>query len=273
MFLKLLGSLILFLVTITEKYWSKEIPIKKRYKKAFLFILIFSFLFSVVIVIVDDNSTSSTIENQKASQTELIRKNDSLKYQLDSVLKVINENEKNSGSRNIVLQYKLNELNDKLDPFIKLAIKKYPNMKIEDALAKFEYDLKEQKDKLSTIAEYSEVASYNCIGVTGKVGYGLIESSGISELLKGSYEKKDDKIFFKFDDLSILKYKRVISEYPKFPFSYYVTAMALKEKGDPKWKEYADKAVELLNKTTQIVGHNPNHDEVLKILQQTIKTK
>jgi hypothetical protein len=187
------------------------------------------------------------------------------------LIKIINENEINSGRRNSGLQYKLSELNDKLEPFIKLAVNKYPNLKIDDALLKLEYDLKEQKDKLSIIFEYSDVALLNYFGLPDKVGDFLIESSEISEILKGSYDRIDSMVFFKHDDISISKFKKVISEFPRFPFSYCAMAMALKDKGDPKWKEYVYKAVEILKKTTQISGHHRNHDEALKTLQQILK--
>ncbi|MFA5835215.1 MAG: hypothetical protein WDA22_17180 [Bacteroidota bacterium] len=145
MILKLLGSIILFIIAIVEKYWSKEISKNKYIKRGFLVLLILSLLFSAFTIILDDIETNISLKKQEDVQAELIRKNDSLKIQLDSLLKVINNSEKNSGDRSLILQSKISEVKDKLEPFIKLAVKKYPNLKIDEALEKLQNEIIETK--------------------------------------------------------------------------------------------------------------------------------
>jgi len=120
MFLKLLGSLVLLIIAITEKYWGKEISKQIKYKKGIIALLVFSFLFSVITIIVDDISTNSTIENQKTSQIALLRKNDSLKYQLDSLIKIINENIGVDKFKDLAIQV-YNNLNSETKSYLQLT--------------------------------------------------------------------------------------------------------------------------------------------------------
>ena len=58
----------------------------------------------------------------------------------------------------------------------------------------------------------------------------------------------------------------IIQERPDFPFTYYVIALCYKKQGREEWKQYAQKAILILEKTTQIDGHHGFHDEALSQL-------
>jgi hypothetical protein len=64
----------------------------------------------------------------------------------------------------------------------------------------------------------------------------------------------------------------VVEKFPTFPFSYYSLAVCLRKYGDDdSWRYYARKAIEILENTTMLVGHERGHDEALKELQDDIK--
>ncbi len=108
-------------------------------------LLLISLSFSFFTIISDDLENAKKLKNQINIQKTLIQKNDSLKTQLDSLILLTRDLEINSDSRNIVLQSKIDDLNENLEPFIKLAVKKYPALKIEDALEKIQNELAETK--------------------------------------------------------------------------------------------------------------------------------
>ena len=145
MILKLFASFIIFIIAIIEKFWSKEISKRKKVKWIFFSLLVLSLAFSFFTIIWDDIDTTANLTKQRELQNALVKKNDSLKIQIDSLMKLTQANEINSGNRSVVLQAKISDLNDKLEPFIKLAVKKYPEMKIEDALEKLQNDIIETK--------------------------------------------------------------------------------------------------------------------------------
>jgi len=151
MILKLIASVLIFVIALVERFYNKEVSKRKKVKRIFLTLLILSLLFSVVIIIIDD------VEN-KNKHDYVVQRNDKLKTQIDSLIRITQTSENNATDRDIILQSKINELNDKLEPFVKLAIKKYPNMKIEDALSKLQLDLIETK-KLATRDIYKSLSS------------------------------------------------------------------------------------------------------------------
>jgi hypothetical protein len=65
-------------------------------------------------------------------------------------------------------------------------------------------------------------------------------------------------------------YRRVVVEYPDFPFGHYYLALCLREKADTDWRTHAEMALALFEETTQIVGHNPQHDDGLRRLRKLL---
>jgi hypothetical protein len=65
----------------------------------------------------------------------------------------------------------------------------------------------------------------------------------------------------------------VIEKYPYFPFGYWVKYNYLKALGDPTWREFATKAVEIFETTTSIKGHHSSHDEALQMAKVDLSTK
>ncbi len=126
---------------------------------------------------------------------------------------------------------------------------------------------KEIEDKIEAVRDYSDIAKLDCTGLSLRVKPPLKYSTNLSEMLKGSYDANETQFAFRFDANAEVIYRKVIENYPKFPFPYFGLAVCLKNRGDPNWKPYAEKAGEILKKTTSISGHEDQHDQVLERLQ------
>jgi len=75
----------------------------------------------------------------------------------------------------------------------------------------------------------------------------------------------------RFDDEAISHFEEALKKYPKYPFSYYFLAEAFRLKGDNELaKTYAKQGIEILQVTTRIPNHSPDHDDALKNLQNLL---
>jgi hypothetical protein len=69
------------------------------------------------------------------------------------------------------------------------------------------------------------------------------------------------------------RYRAIISEFPRFPFGYLALAESMRNRGDAGWREYAQKGISILEKTTMIEAHNPAHDDALATLRGYLSEK
>jgi hypothetical protein len=120
---------------------------------------------------------------------------------------------------------------------------------------------------IEAMRDYGEVATLNLIGKPYPDG-DLVYTTPISKALEGSYKMEGTKVEFCKDEASERIYRDVIAKFPRFPFAYHALAAALFAKGDPSWRDYARQCVSILEKTTQVSGHHPNHDQRLAELKK-----
>jgi hypothetical protein len=139
---------------------------------------------------------------------------------------------------------------------------------------KDEVDL--QRKELSVLQQYTEVSQLNILGKSGKVRAPLTEETPISRMLAGAFTMHDvdgaeqvDGVLC--DAASMQKFRAVVQSYPKFPLSYYALYVCLNNQGDASWREYANRAEEILKLTTTIDGHHPSQDVYLRDLNQKLK--
>lgn len=163
----------------------------------------------------------------------------------------------------------IQRLETELVPFKVYALEHYPGPE-KEALSQLVKKIRDMEDTVDAIKNYSDVSQLDFAGFPYNVSPPLTYSSKLTEMLKGCYVKKEDGYYPNCGVEVEEKYKKVIESFPKFPFSYYGLALCLEEKGDKSWKVYAEKAVEIFKKTTSISGHNVNHDQCLKILQDLL---
>jgi hypothetical protein len=74
----------------------------------------------------------------------------------------------------------------------------------------------------------------------------------------------------KLDEPSMKRFEEAARRFPDFPFPYYILALYKHDHQQSDWKEYAQKALEILDQTTLIQGHHSDHDEAKNTLQELL---
>mgnify|MGYP001572373929 CR=1 FL=1 len=122
--------------------------------------------------------------------------------------------------------------------------------------------------KLKKLFDYSNIAKLNALGLDFIVVPPLEHETEISTILKPVIYIGKNQMSSKCDKSAIDAYNKVIKIEPMFPFSYYYLGTCKKINGLPDWKSHTDSAREIFEITTQIAGHNPNHDQALKDIKE-----
>ena len=119
---------------------------------------------------------------------------------------------------------------------------------------------------LEGLRRYSGMAELNILGLTGKFGVGLSESSPLSRALEGAYEEIEDGAEMTYrpncSPAGVARLEDVTTKFPDFPFAHWALAMCLGQEGNPLWRTHLEQALAILDHTTRIAGHHANHDEV-----------
>jgi hypothetical protein len=122
------------------------------------------------------------------------------------------------------------------------------------------------------LLEYRDISAYSATGnKSAKVNGVPMVPTPIIDWSKDFVERQDDKIQAACSSSAIKKCESVIQKLPSYPFGYYFLALCQKQNQNPEWKQNALKAKLILDKTTRIPGHHPDHDrvfaEVTRMLQ------
>ena len=135
-------------------------------------------------------------------------------------------------------------------------------------------EVAQQKHITDAMREYSVVARLNPHGVTGMAGQGLKETphsrlAGLEE----TWILHENNWSPKCDDPSIEKSREVVTSFPQFPWTHFLLAVCLREKGDQAWRGYTERAVQIFEHTTSLADHHSVHDKALKKLRELLNTK
>jgi len=171
------------------------------------------------------------------------------------------------------LLLKLDTLQNQLKPFAETAKKKYPQFNSQEALVMLSKSIESQNQRINALQNFSDVAMLGIDGSTGKVGYGLIETSPLIDLMKKVIEKKGDRLYPVCNSESLAICEKIINTYPTYPFSYYSLAICYRGMKNAIWKKYALKCIDILRNTTLISGHNNHHDQALAELLGYMKNE
>ena len=128
------------------------------------------------------------------------------------------------------------------------------------------------EDQLAGLRRYSDIAELNAWGDPGLYGpgSGLRYSSALTRALEGAWEERDDRRYPRCDPTSLAKFSAVAESRPTFPFAHYALSECAFEAGDDTWRQFAERALEILRHTTQFAGHHSHHDEVYRILRRRL---
>lgn len=146
-------------------------------------------------------------------------------------------------------------------------------------IGKYQSDIEERNKRIQSlegeinnVKEYSYYATLDIYGRDVIVGNGLTFSSDLSNRMGKVIDEVNGKLFVRNDKKSLPILDEVIEKYPNFPFGYFAKFNILKAFGDPAWKTYAKKAVDIFEITITIKGHHASHDEALSILKRDLGT-
>jgi hypothetical protein len=141
MFLKILAPLVVLLIALIQSIYSDQIDKKKSLKYTINGLLIFSFIIGLFILNKDNNDSNELAKKQKNNIDSLRIENSLLSIKLDSLHSTIENGIQNRGKQEIEMLKKINELNNKLEPFISIALRKYPTKDKNSALNKLAKDI------------------------------------------------------------------------------------------------------------------------------------
>ena len=127
------------------------------------------------------------------------------------------------------------------------------------------------------VIAYGDIAKLNADGSTGMVKKGGGLSGGDTAITPKAEQiwiysgENNDTRHAKCDEEGMRHAMNLTEDHPTFPFSYYVLAVCQRAKGSPEWIESSRRALEILEFTTQVPGHNRHHDTVKQRLSGWIK--
>jgi hypothetical protein len=136
-----------------------------------------------------------------------------------------------------------------------------------------ELKIEQLQDVTDAVRAFSDVSRLDPTGAPFR-GSGIQYNSALCTALRDLYiDTGNDPAHFKLGREFEPRYRAVIDQFPRFPFGYFALTESLRNRGDPTWREYAEKAVTILEKTTSIEGHEQSHDQALKILRRYLAQK
>ena len=125
------------------------------------------------------------------------------------------------------------------------------------------------EDPLTGLKSYGDMAGLNPAGLTGIAlpGSGVSESSDLSCALEGGWDVHSNDVYTaRCDQTAQGKFSDVATNYLVFPFTHYALAVCALGNEDPSWRQHAERAVEILEHTTQIAGRTEAHDQAYEFL-------
>ena len=256
-----IGLLVLATILVFGKYIIERILEGNKTKK----------IVGFIIAILTATLMWGSYKIQGDERKELIAKIDS--NTIDQRKNLIEQKQRDdvNEKNRTVLSSKIDSLQSHLNPFLTIAATKFPQLQSEAALTMLANDIEKQNNKISAMQYYSEVSKLGLNGKTNNYGYGMIETTPISEFIKPAITIEKDHVVCHCDPEAYKLYKAAIIKFPNFPFSYYFLSKCLYAHNDPDWRSYAIKSIGILKYTTMIDGHSKHHDEILKELNESVK--
>ena len=172
-------------------------------------------------------------------------------------------------------------IEDGVKMLVKLARERDPNLTEQEALREVSTEIQTLRGRTSELERelkgwkrYASVAELNACGVRTVARLGLTRTTALSRTLGQAHTCKRDgeqpRVVVGCDRKGIAAFRNAAEIEPDFPFSYWGLAMCTERAGDEEWRTYAEKAVTILEHTTEITGHHEHHDEALQQLRELL---
>ncbi len=102
-------------------------------------------------------------------------------------------------------------------------------------------------------SDYSDVARLNTQGKPFPDG-DIAFNSALSRMMEGTYKLDGNTFFFYRSPEAEAQLRKVIANYPDFPFAHYALALCMRDRGDAGWRTEVDPARRIFQTTTSIPG-------------------
>ena len=170
------------------------------------------------------------------------------------------------------------EISTSIGELVTLARQRNPGLTEQQALTQISAEVRslreetaDLEDQITVLKRYSNVAELNARGVRGIAGPGLTESSPISRALEGAYAERGGRLYPLCDVNRLAQFGTVAQEHPDFPFTHYALAVCQQKLGNSSWREHANRALEILEHTTELAGHHPQQAQIQEELQRLLR--
>jgi hypothetical protein len=120
--------------------------------------------------------------------------------------------------------------------------------------------------ELQTQQEYANVARYGALGLLGVAGAGLKETSPLNDIIGPYLHDVPNDFNWECTAEAMRAYAAAIELDSKFPFPYLYRATC-NQANNGDWQGDLETARSIFLITTQIPGHNLQHDQFLKFIE------
>ena len=177
----------------------------------------------------------------------------------------------------------IKKLEGQVGPFVEMATARFPELAADDSLKRLMEYITDNERKVSSlegkVREQANVRSHELVARWGFDGMASF-SGGVARIAtplagwaKGRIKLDGNKVTFSCDHKGIEGYRRAIKQEPRFPLPYCALAACLSRQNDPSWKNVAEKGITILELTTQVPDHDPDHDAALAMLRDLMSSK
>lgn len=172
----------------------------------------------------------------------------------------------------------IDKLRRQVGPFVELATARFPGLTTDESLKRLVESTIANEQQVSSlkgkIREQEDIRSHELVARWGFDGMASF-SGGIARIATplvgwaaGRVKFDGKTVSFSCDSKGVEGYRRAIKREPKFPLPYCALAECLSRQGDPSWKAVAETGISILEKTTKVPDHDPDHDAALALLRK-----
>lgn len=256
--------------------WSDKRTRRYRQVRAVLVFLLFASTIATVIVVRNQSDENRGLADQVSAM------------RVDSARQASEAAGSIAAARGEVasIDAEIRSLRLQLDPFVKAATARFPQLEPSSALQRLSDDLSALSTKtrqlegeaqflrqqIESVRDYSDMARLTFNG-SEYVGGDITFSSPLTKIMEGTFTVViPDRYRRVCTDAALTKYRKAIQAFPRFPFSHFWLALCLRDRGESSWQSHARSAYSIFERTTQIAGHQASHDEAKSYLAELLKT-
>jgi|WetSurMetagenome_2_1015567.scaffolds.fasta_scaffold40046_3 hypothetical protein len=146
MLLKIAAPIFVFLIALAKELLPDKLKDQSKIRLILWSLMGVAMIISISTIIVDDQKASDVLRSKLESERALKSQNDSLKARVDSLISITQLGEARLAQQNLTLHSRISEINSKLEPFVKIAVTRYPTFDIQTALERLTRDIQETKE-------------------------------------------------------------------------------------------------------------------------------